>query len=151
MVRNRTCPVSLFFSGTGIKKNQGILYRVILNSSVSLLTLLPMSLRLQKRPKLDNCNRQSNQIQSRKTKIRSRLDPVFHKFCRRHRFDAEPDSDTTFHFDAYPDPDPDPTPILHMLENQFFLLLFTPQQCKIIILVSAIDWRHNIQYLDKRH
>jgi hypothetical protein len=44
---------------------------------------------------------------------------VKHSVVDRHRFDADPDPDQTFHFDVDPDSYPDPTLVaLHMLENQ---------------------------------
>ncbi len=51
------------------------------------------------------------------------LVPVFFSFVDRHRFDADPDSDLIFHFDAVPYPDPIPS-FTHVgrSEDQKFLI-----------------------------
>ncbi len=67
----------------------------------------------------------------------------------RHRVDAVPDPDPTFHFDADPDsdrhqnnadPNADRTPSFHKLENWniLFLLLFTLKPVYNIFLFSSL-------------
>jgi hypothetical protein len=55
------------------------------------------------------------------------------------RFDSrtKPEPNRTFHFDADPDPHPDLTPsCCYMLENNFFLLIFTAMPFCIGLYIS---------------
>jgi hypothetical protein len=52
------------------------------------------------------------------------------------RFDANPDLDTTFHFDT--DPDPDPTHSCWKKRNLFLTFFFTAKPVYIIFFVSLV-------------
>ena len=59
---------------------------------------------------------------------------VKHSVVDRHRFDAGPDQDPTFHFDADPDsyPDPDPTLSFTHVGKSEKIGLYS-QQCQLIV------------------
>jgi hypothetical protein len=57
----------------------------------------------------------------------------------RHRFDADPNPDQTYHFDADPNPDTDATPSLtNVGKSEIFLFLLTEVLVYIALSFSSV-------------